>query len=205
MKFSFHYQAHAEALYYALTEDAFYITMEASVDNKRSPREAMIKYMDYSMQEAAAYGELILPTGHTYGASLWSRPIDEKKEAERDRLKEAFLFRQMGEKSLETYRNIVDSMSLLSGQVVDKSFWYLSILGLHPSCQGKGRGGSLLVDVLQKADRHGADTYLETFTPRNISFYERFSFQTVADFHEPNTNARYWVMVRKKNTHHFRD
>lgn len=79
MNFSYHYQPCALSLYQALTEDAFYLTMEASVVHKNSPREAMIRYMDYSMQEAARYGELFLPKGHDYGASVWSKPINSSR------------------------------------------------------------------------------------------------------------------------------
>ena len=198
MNFSYHYKSYAESLYHALTEDAFYIRMEASVVHDHSPREAMMRYMDYSMQEAAAYGELYLPNGHDYGASVWSKPISAALQVEKDRLKETFLLAEMGKRSLKTYRAIVDSMSSLSGSVVDESYWYLSIVGLHPSRQGQGLGRTLIAEVLCEADACGVDTYLETYTPRNMSFYKRFGYEAIADFHEPVTDARYWVMVRKR-------
>lgn len=103
----------------------------------------------------------------------------------------------MGTKSLHTYRAIVDSMSAMTGRVVDDSSWYLSIVGLHPSRQGRGLGRLLLAEVLREADACGVATYLETFTPRNMKFYQRIGYESRADFHEPVTDARYWVMVRK--------
>jgi hypothetical protein len=51
MDCSFSLRVAAKALYEALTEDAFYITMEQSVTHG-SAREAMIRYMDWSMVEA---------------------------------------------------------------------------------------------------------------------------------------------------------
>ena len=47
----------------------------------------------------------------------------------------------------------------------------LSIIGILPEFQGQGFGGGLVGPVLNRADQSGVPTYLETFTPRNITFY----------------------------------
>ncbi|MFN8582601.1 MAG: GNAT family N-acetyltransferase [Gemmatimonadaceae bacterium] len=42
--------------------------------------------------------------------------------------------------------------------------WYLSILGVHPSLQGRGVGSRLVRRTLEELDRNGAPSYLETYT-----------------------------------------
>ena len=74
MDYEFIYRYLAETLYQALTEDAFYITLEKSVA-EGSAREAMIRYMDYSMVEAAQYGKLLISSDRKSGAAIWSRPL----------------------------------------------------------------------------------------------------------------------------------
>ena len=197
MSFIFKYRKCAEALYYALIEDAFYITMEKSVEHENSSREAMFRYMEYSMIEAQASGELFIPDGHNHGASIWSKPICHDQELAKEQEKENFISNEMGERSLETYKAIVDFMSAQSAPIVKTTSWYLSIVGLLPEFQGQGRGSGLIEDVLKKTDDLGVETYLETFTPRNMTFYQRFGYKTVSSFDEPTTEARYWLMIRQ--------
>ena len=54
--YRFAYRDYAEALYDALAEDAFYRTMEQSVSDGDQRREALLRYLDYSMREAKEYG-----------------------------------------------------------------------------------------------------------------------------------------------------
>lgn len=195
MKYQFTYRSYAAALYEALQVDAFYTTMERSVDNGSS-REAMLRYLDYSIKEAEQYGAVVIPRDHNYGISIWSKPLDSRLEAEKHQLKQQFLEEHMGHASLDTYNAIVDFMSSASGRVVNDHYWYLSIIGILPEYQGKGLGAELLEQVLQEADRMQVPTYLETFTPRNVTFYNRFGYRSVKAIEEPTTGTTYQVMVR---------
>ena len=60
MSYTFAYRGYAEALYEALKEDAFYQTMEDSVDQQKDAKEAMLKYLDYSISESRKFGELYI-------------------------------------------------------------------------------------------------------------------------------------------------
>ena len=86
MEYSFSYRIVAEALYAALTEDAFYITLEQSVTHG-SARKAMIRYMDYSMVEAERHGALV-PVDYQHssqrsGQGLGRPPGRENTQADR--------------------------------------------------------------------------------------------------------------------------
>ena len=59
-----------------------------------------------------------------------------------------------------------------------------------------GLGVGLLSSVLAEADEQGIPTYLETFTPRNESFYERLGYQVSARIKEPSIPATYALMLR---------
>jgi hypothetical protein len=49
---------------------------------------------------------------------------------------------------------------------------------------------------LAEADDVGAACFLETFSGRNISFYDRLDFKVVATHKEPVTGSEYFVMER---------
>ena len=195
VKYEFKYRKYAETLYSALKHDAFYATMEKSVDNG-SAKEAMIKYMDYSIIEGEQFGELFIPEKHDYGVSVWTRPLYEEHEEEKHKQKEIFLEDHMGKGSLEIYNSIISFMSKKAIPLIDESSWYLSIIGILPEFQGQGLGIGLVKNILERTDRLGIPTYLETYTPRNITFYNRLGYEAVKCFHEPTVDAEYWLMIR---------
>lgn len=196
MNFNFKYRNYAEALYHSLREDAFYITMEESVEGTNSSKDAMLRYMEYSMVEAEKYGHLYIPEEHNYGVSVWTKPINQELENKKKHEKKMFLLHEMGEKSLKTYNTIVDLMSTNAELFIDTHFWYLSIVGILPEFQGQGFGPGLIKTVLKKTDVNQIPTYLETFTPRNMSFYERLGYTEIKSFYEPTTKADYCLMIR---------
>lgn len=57
--------------------------------------------------------------------------------------------------------------------------WYLSILGVDPTQQGKGYGSALLQYQLQQCDRDHQLAYLESSNPKNIPLYEQHGFQVL--------------------------
>lgn len=194
MSYVFRYPDLAEALYNALKEDAFYIAMESSADG--NGKEAMLRYMDFSMIEAADFGRLYIPQSHRCGVSIWSKPLSAEHEAERSERKKSFIKEHMGQGSLDTYKSIVGFMSAKADGIVTDKYWYLSILGVLPEYQGQGLGVGLVEGVLEETDRAGVPTYLETFTPRNMSFYKRLGYVESASFTEPLTGKEYFIMTR---------
>ncbi len=59
--------------------------------------------------------------------------------------------------------------------------WYLAVLGVDPSMQGRGLGRALLEPVLDRCDEVLEPAYLETQKPDNLPFYERFGFTVVGE------------------------
>ena len=196
--YQYKYHDFAEALYDALIPDPFYMTLENSIPGSpATKREAMLRYLDYSMIEGETYGKLHIPTEHKYGVSVWSEPIAQEMELKKKSNKIQFLLNHLGQTAVDTYLSITEFMSQNSIKLVSSKPWYLSIVGLKPSYQNKGLGAGLLEPILVESDRQRIATYLETFTPRNIKFYQRLGYKSIDSIHEPTTNSPYWVMLRE--------
>ncbi len=156
----------------------------------------MLAYYDYSISEAADLGRCVAADAPDAGVSLWSLPLDADAAARKSAAKSAFVRDRLCAGSAEVYERIVAYMSVATMEVTEPDDWYLSIIGILPDHQGRGLGGDLVRPVLEEADRAGRATYLETFTPRNISFYERLGYRAVGAFDEPVTGGTYTVLRR---------
>ncbi len=57
--------------------------------------------------------------------------------------------------------------------------WYLAVLGVDVSRQGRGLGSILMKHALARVDAERMPAYLESSNPRNIPFYERHGFEVI--------------------------
>ncbi|UOB18934.1 GNAT family N-acetyltransferase [Abyssalbus ytuae] len=197
-RYLFKYRNLSEVLYDSLIPDPFYFTLEQTVSgNNGEKREAVLRYMDYSIIESEQFGKIFIPKNHEYGASLWSIPLNNKEEIIKKKKKKEFIINNLGENSWLYYKSVVEYMSLKSCNLVSSDSWYLSIVGLKPSHQNQGLGKTLINPVLEKTDSKGIMTYLETFNPRNMKFYEKLGYKTIKSFKEPTIKSDYWIMARQ--------
>lgn len=197
MSYECSYPALAGILYEALSGDPFYGTLEAAAPgNAAERRDAMLRYLDYSMLEARRHGLLCMPDWPPLAVAVWSKPVDAGLAGTIAAQKKSFIERHMGAGCRDAYTAISANMQRLTGPHVEPGSWYLSILGVSPEAQGGGIGAALMRQALEKTDEAGAATYLETFTPRNVSFYTRLGYEQRATLDEPRTGAAYTVMVR---------
>ena len=159
-------------------------------------RRALIRYFHYSLAEAERTGRCILARDPTLGAAAWLLPRSREVDAAESSAKSRYLASILGPRGAESYHRIVRYMAPLAAKVVPDGAWYLSIIGILPSAQGRGLGAALLTDTLADASRDRVPCYLETFTPRTLRFYERLGFSRVATHLEPITDKEYVVMRR---------
>ena len=74
--------------------------------------------------------------------------------------------------------------------------WYLGVLGVDPSLQGRGLGRAVLRPVLEVADRNRLPARLETATATNLPFYRGVGFEVSAeDRHAEGPHV--WAMTRR--------
>ncbi|MET1257357.1 GNAT family N-acetyltransferase [Aliikangiella maris] len=188
----------SQALYRALSKDAFYVTLQESIEgDAKQKKQAMLAYMDFSISEAQKYGACYIPKNQHYGVSVWSKPIPDELSEQKKVEKISFIHEFLGQAAQQVYSDICNNMSDNAQPLVAKSDWYLSIIGILPDYQGQGLGPGLIENILQQTDKAGIATYLETFTKRNLTFYFRLGYQTVGDFFEPVTKAQYWLLRRQ--------
>ena len=82
-------------------------------------------------------------------------------------------------------------------QAVTAPHWYLLMLGVEPSLQGRGIGSLLLQPVLELADRQKLACYLETNNEKNLPFYERHGFSVKSQGQALENAPFTWAMLRE--------
>jgi GNAT superfamily N-acetyltransferase len=75
--------------------------------------------------------------------------------------------------------------------------WYVLILGVHPDHQGKGLGGELLRQVLQRAHEDRVAVYLESSNPKNLDFYRKHGFEVTAEIVPVADCPPIWGLLRE--------
>lgn len=191
------YSTYAEALYLALIDDPFYVTLADKISNGLNQREAMIDYFEYSILEAVEYGVICEASDGVSGVSVWAKPLDASRAVEKSARKRRFMSGRMGDYCSQNYQRIGTFMSQRARDFVRENEWYLSILGLVPEARGKGMGAGLIRPVLDQADAAGVPTYLESFTPENMPFYRHLGYEVAGTFYEPVTNSEYSLLRRE--------
>jgi GNAT superfamily N-acetyltransferase len=191
------FQQASAALAESLFDDPFYQAItDGFGDDMAARKQALERYFQYSLEEAERTGRCVLASDPRLGAAAWLLPRTREVEAAESAAKSEFLAAALGAVGKENYYRIVRYMAPLAAQVVPSGAWYLSIIGVLPSVQGQGLGATLLEGTLAEVSQANATCYLETFTRRNLRFYERLGFRRVAGHLEPTTNKTYVVMRR---------
>ncbi|MFK7981062.1 MAG: GNAT family N-acetyltransferase [Saprospiraceae bacterium] len=197
MTYQFTNKATAEALYDAFQAEPFYLAIaNARTNKKESVKEALIKYFDFSIQEAKKYGICHTKEKQDIGASLWLKPQTEEVWEQQSQAKKAFLKNHFGAESVTVYKKIVRGMEEMEETVIEDDYWYLSILAVAKTYQGQGFGKQLLAPVLAEADKLGITTYLETFTEVNLIFYGKLGYEVALEYVAPILNKTCWILVR---------
>jgi ribosomal protein S18 acetylase RimI-like enzyme len=187
----------SSALAESLIEDPFYRAITADFGTDLAARmHALSLYFHYSLMEAERTGRCVVAPDPTLGAAAWLLPRSPDVDVAESSAKAEYIALVLGSSGTENYHRIVRYMRPLAARVVPRGAWYLSIIGILPSAQGRGLGTTLLAGTLAEASHARVTCYLETFTLRNLKFYERLGFYRIANHLEPTTNKEYVVMRR---------
>ena len=85
----------------------------------------------------------------------------------------------------------------MRGAHLRRPHYYLFMIGVDPSEQGKGHGGVLLRRLNELADSERVECYLETDRQENVALYERFGYRvTSEDNLKRLDNLLLWTMTR---------
>ena len=185
------------ALVESLFDDPFYQAISIDFSDDLAARKQVLgAYFEYSLGEAERTGRCVVCTDPELGAAAWLLPRTPSVDAAESAAKTSYLSGLLGPRGNENYHRMVRFMAPFAEAVMPSDAWYLSIVGVLPTAQGKGVGARLLTPTLDEVQNAGVSCYLETFSSRNPAFYERLGFKHVASHLEPTTNAEYTIMRR---------
>jgi ribosomal protein S18 acetylase RimI-like enzyme len=132
--------------------------------------------------------------GEGVGGALWSAPGSwalPMTEVLREAVPSTRSFRG------NLLRALRSQLFIESKHPKEPKHWYLGYLGVAPTQQGQGLGGTMLRAVLDDADATGTPAYLESSNERNLTLYERHGFRVVEDVKLLGTGPTVWRMWRK--------
>jgi ribosomal protein S18 acetylase RimI-like enzyme len=107
------------------------------------------------------------------GVALWLPP----NVHPRDKETETLLKQTVPEQHQE---NVFAVLKQMGDRHPTEPHWYLPMIGVDPSHQGKGYGSALMQHALTRCDRENKLAYLETSNRRNIPLYKRYGFELLA-------------------------
>jgi ribosomal protein S18 acetylase RimI-like enzyme len=78
-----------------------------------------------------------------------------------------------------------------------ESHWYLPLIGVDVTKQGRGHGSTLLRHALERCDHDRLPAYLEATSPRSKALYERHGFEELGVIQE-GSSPPLWPMQRMR-------
>lgn len=113
--------------------------------------------------------------GAVQGVALWQGP-DEPKGIPLGEMLRMLLIAPNIFGYSHIYRSLAGA-SAVEAKHPKYKHYYLAYVGVSPLCQGQGIGSTLIKPILQRADEEGIPCYLETGSPDNLPFYEKYGFK----------------------------
>ncbi|KAJ5334581.1 hypothetical protein N7452_006984 [Penicillium brevicompactum] len=123
----------------------------------------------------------------------WKRPVTADRDQEHE---EPVDWAPSSDKNLcERFFSSMDGQH--QKWMEDRPHYYLDMLGVHPSQQGRGLASKLLKWGLCRADAEGVETYLSA-SPEGKPMYEKYGFRSVESF-SPFAGYVQEAMIRPTN------
>lgn len=83
-------------------------------------------------------------------------------------------------------------------EVAGRRFACLWIMGVDPAAQGRGLGGLLVRQTLERMKEQDLDNcILKTENERNVIFYRRLGFELVETGRAPSSDLPYWILAKR--------
>lgn len=101
---------------------------------------------------------------------------------------------RLGPAGLRRLLPLTKAMDAAHEHAVPGPHWYLFLLAVDPSRQGRGLAAEVLRPVLDRADAEGLPVYLDTHNPANPAFYARHGFDEAAT--DVVDGLRFWGLLR---------
>lgn len=93
------------------------------------------------------------------------------------------------------HKPMEEYMHKVHKEIVPGEHWYLYVLGVEPSLQGKGHGSALVEHKLEDINQQGIPAYLETSLAKKVKFYEKLGFQVIKEGNILETEVYQYYML----------
>ncbi len=163
-----------------------------------------VTHCEYMILLGILSGEVFITSSNIEGVAVWhaydikDQKIEKQSKEIIRRLRrvkrENFSDRLFAEK-FSIYAEINIS---LHNEHVNFPHWYFIMLAVDPLQQGKGHGSMLIRAKLRELDKQNLPCYLDTQNENNVSLYEHFGFELVGEVKVPDSNVKFYGMLRNK-------
>ncbi len=168
------------------------VSMWAGPSERLRPR--MLRRFFAAMLHAKLPGGFVHTDESRVGAALWASPGTWRTTTMQDlRIATAFAHPRLWSRGPLVARGLLGVEHLHPSE---PPHFYLAVLGVAPSAQGRGLGSSLLQPVLEICDTDGVPAYLESSKESNIAFYSRHGFRVTREISLPR-GPTMWAMWRE--------
>ena len=154
-------------------------------------------FFEYRLKQGLQYGEIFTTSEEVEGIAIWkpSKTIDSTLWRE---------FRSGGFKMLRIFgRTLINSMMKVNEFSSKRRMKYaidpyihLGPFAVDPEKQGQGFASKLIRPMLAHLDENKMHSYLEAQSESNVSLYEHYGFEVLAEGVVPDTDIPHWDMMR---------
>lgn len=103
---------------------------------------------------------------------------------------------EVWDRAIERVNAVFEPADAALHRAVPEPHWYLDVIAVDPSRQGRGIGSGLLRAVNARADADRAPVVLLTFQLRNLGLYERHGYAVVCQGMAPTGGPQWWGLRR---------
>jgi ribosomal protein S18 acetylase RimI-like enzyme len=167
------------------------------VPDPRRRSEYLAVFFEFLVKSGILYGDVYATTDRFEGVAVWfgeTGAIQGFIPAIRSGILR--VARVWKKDSFTRLRAMASELDRRHASLLDEPHFYLNLIGVDPQCRKRGFGSHLLSSMLERADDEKKPCYLETFSGRDVAFYEKFGFGVAAEF--DIDGLRVWAMARPK-------
>jgi len=165
--------------------------------NETQRQRLLPLFFEYRLKQGRQYGEVFTTSDEVEGIAIWipSKTIDSNLWRE---------FRSGGFKLLRIFgRSLINRMTKVGEfsstrrtKYATTPYMHLGSFAVDPEMQGQGFAGKLISPMLAHLDESKMHCYLEAQSESNVSLYEHYGFEVLAEGVVPNTDIPHWDMMR---------
>jgi len=132
---------------------------------------------------ALADGDLVVPARAVDGLASWFGPGSHApSDAAMTDAGFAVVIDSFGPAAMERMGAMVGELEAQHARLMGEAHLRLEFFGVDPEARGRGIGGALADHGHDRADTFGLPCYLETFTQRNVAWYEKRGYRVLATY-----------------------